>query len=121
MVECSDDRIVFCGEKYERVPMGMPSQSEPFVLTLDRAATNPHAGKTIIELYSSGGYVEDNISEAIVKYNNTSSTHYIEVRDRYSNVNSGIDYSPVITSSRSKYIHQVLRALIQQTIVSRLQ
>ena len=95
MVECSDDRIVFCGEKYERVPMGMPSQSEPFVLTLDRAATNPHAGKTIIELYSSGGYVEDNISEAIVKYNNTSSTHYIEVRDRYSNVNSGIDYSKI--------------------------
>lgn len=95
LVECSDDRIVLSGELYTRGALGQTSESEFFVLTLNRAATNPHAGKTIIELYSPGGYVEENICDAVAKFNETSSTHYIEVHDRYSNVDTGVDYSKV--------------------------
>lgn len=96
MVECSDDKLVLCGEKFSQVAMGKTTESDFFVVTLNRAEKNPHAGKTIIELYSSGGYVEENISNAISKFNDSSSTHFIEVHDRYKDVNGDIiDYSKI--------------------------
>jgi len=49
-----------------------------------KADKNPHAGKTILELYSSYGYLEDKISDVIAKYNENSTDYFIEVSSRYS-------------------------------------
>lgn len=92
LVECSDDTFVICGEKYQS-SYSQDAKQEFYVITLTRAATNPHAGKTILELYTPGGYIAESIADAITEYNNKSSTHFIEVHDRYSNVDAGINYS----------------------------
>ena len=94
LVECSDDSFVICGEKFVN-GYSQAARHDFYVITLTRAATNPHAGKTLLELYAPGGYVEESIADAIAKYNETSSTHFIEVRDRYSNVDAGIDFSNI--------------------------
>jgi len=50
---------------------------------LKKADKNPHAGKTILELYSPYGYVSEEINAALTKYNETNPNYFIEVTDRY--------------------------------------
>lgn len=94
LVECSDDSFVLAGEKYTASPYESSSASEFVVIEFDKAATNPHAGKTILEMYSSYGYIEDKVGEAIIKYNDSSSDYFIEVSDRYNDLDN-FDYSNV--------------------------
>ena len=94
IVECSDDGFVLAGEKYESSPYSYSSNSSFVVVEFTKAAKNPHAGKTILEMYSSYGYVEDNIGDAIIKYNESSKDYFIEVTDRYSNLDD-IDYNNI--------------------------
>ena len=94
IVDCSDDSFVLAGERYESSPYSYSSQSTFMVVEFEKAAKNPHAGKTILELYSSYGYVEENIGDAIIKYNESSSDYFIEVTDRYSAVDD-IDYNNI--------------------------
>ena len=100
LVESSDDSFVICGEKYMN-NFSQEAKQDFYLITLTRAATNPHAGKTLLELYSPGGYIEECIADTITEYNQKSSTHFIEVRDRYSNVDDGIDYGNI--SSDDEY------------------
>ncbi|MBR4403955.1 MAG: hypothetical protein IKT10_02475 [Clostridiales bacterium] len=90
LIEASDDCFVLSGEKYS-----YGSVQEFFVITLTRAATNPHAGKTILEVYAPWGYVEENIADAIAEYNANNSGYFLEVYDRYSDVDDAIDYSQI--------------------------
>lgn len=90
LVDGSDDCFVVCGQKF-----AYGSTEELFVITLRRAATNPNAGKTILEVYAPWGYVEENIADAMAKYNETSTGYFLEVTDRYSDVDDGIDYSQI--------------------------
>ena len=100
LVECSDDSMILWGEKNTTnyMPGVVP---EYMLITLDRADTNPHAGKTILELYAPYSSVDLNVGEAIVKFNDTNGTYYIETSDRYldvdddsySNVNSEDDWA----------------------------
>jgi len=95
LIECTDDKVVLCGEKYPQMPLGKTSEPQFYLLTLNKAATNPNAGKTIIEMYAAGGYVEDTLSDVVAKYNETSKTHFIEIHDRYGVVDDGVDYSKI--------------------------
>ena len=69
------------------------------IIELKAADKNPHEGKTIIELYSSYGYLSNELSRAVLKYNQTSTEYFIEVTDRYtseitydySNINNADD------------------------------
>ena len=94
LVECTEGSFVICGEKYFN-NLNKEAKQEFFVITLTRAASNPHAGKTILELYAPSGYIEECIADVISEYNEKSSTHFIELHDRYSNVDDGIDYSNI--------------------------
>ena len=92
IVDCTEDEIVLCGEKYASSPYDSNYQTEFVIVDLTKAESNPHAGKTILEMFCSYGYVEEKIGDAIIKYNENSSNYFIEVTDRYSYVDD-LDYS----------------------------
>ena len=94
IVDCSDDSFVLAGERYNMSPYSTSDQSTFMVVEFNKASKNPHAGKTILEMYSSYGYVEYNIGEAILDYNESSKDYFIEVTDRYSQVED-IDYNNI--------------------------
>lgn len=94
IVECSDDSFVLAGEKYNASPFSMAGQSDFVVVEFNKAATNPHAGKTVLELYTTYGYVDDSVGDAIIKYNDTNSDYFIEVTDRYSSYDN-VDYNDI--------------------------
>ena len=84
LVECSDDSMILWGEK--AMTTYVPGVvSDYMLIKLDRAETNPHAGKTILELYAPYSSVDINVGEAIVKFNDTNGSYYIESTDRYYN------------------------------------
>ncbi len=91
IAEVTEDSFLLCGEQYKMNPFtqiaGL-SGSELYVIEFSKAAKNPHAGKTILEMYSSYGYTDDAVANAILKYNETNSNYYIEVADRYKNTAS---------------------------------
>ena len=92
IVECSEDEIILCGEKYTSSPYEDTYQTDFVIVDLTKAESNPHAGKTILEMYCAYGYVEEKIGDAIIKYNENSSGYFIEVTDRYSSVDD-YDYN----------------------------
>ena len=53
------------------------------IYDITKASTNPNAGKTVLELYATNGYVDQTISEAIVRFNETNKEYFIEVTGRY--------------------------------------
>ena len=94
LVECSDDAFVLAGENYKYNPYQSSNQSGFIVVEFEKADKNPHAGKKILEMYSSYGYVEENIGDAIIEFNETNKDYFIEVTDRYSD-NENYDYSSI--------------------------
>ncbi len=92
IVECSEDEIILCGEKYTSSPYEDTYQTDFVIVDLKKAESNPHAGKTILEMFCAYGYVEEKIGDAIIKYNENSSAYFIEVTDRYSNIDD-YDYN----------------------------
>ena len=92
IVECSEDEIILCGEKYTSSPYEDTYQTDFVIVDLTKAESNPHAGKTILEMFCAYGYVEEKIGDAIIKYNENSSAYFIEVTDRYSNIDD-YDYN----------------------------
>ena len=80
------------GEKSGAQPYGhnfYTSNGEFILLELKEASKNPHEGKTILELYSSYGYLSEEISRAVLKFNKSNTEYFIEVADRYT---SEVDY-----------------------------
>ena len=101
IVDCNDDKILLCGP-YESMNMFESTFVENFVIIeLTKAAKNPHAGKTIIELYVHEGEIDGNIADAIIRFNDNNRKYYIRTTDHYSvdkymsydNLRSDDDYS----------------------------
>lgn len=83
LIECSDDSMILWGEK--AMTTYMPGVANEYLLiTLDRAETNPHAGKSILELYAPYSSVDVSVGDAIIKFNDTNGKYFIEAADRYS-------------------------------------
>lgn len=80
-----EDSFLLCGSVYHNEGFSnFYSSGEEFkVILFSKADKNPHAGKTILELYASYGYVEETIGDAIMKFNETNGKYFIEVTDRY--------------------------------------
>ena len=93
VVECSNDRIIMSGYRYSDGPNLTLSEQEAefYVLEFTRAESNPHAGKTILELYSAGGYVDNVTGDAILQFNENNNGYFIEVTDRYNTNGSNSD------------------------------
>ena len=83
MIDCSDGRILFLGEKMSYFSLGDPIKPGFDLYVLSKTSENPHAGKTVLELYAANGYVDRTVSEAIVRYNSTNKEFFIEVTDEY--------------------------------------
>ena len=80
---CSGDSILLCGETYERTQFRNITQPPFVIVELTKADKNPHAGKTVLELYAPYGIVENKISEAIDQFNTTNGSYFIEFSSRY--------------------------------------
>ena len=80
-----EDSFLLCGSVYHNEGFtNIYSSGEEFkVILFSKADKNPHAGKTILELYASYGYVEETVGDAIMKFNETNGKYFIEVTDRY--------------------------------------
>ncbi|MBQ1738911.1 MAG: hypothetical protein II108_01590, partial [Clostridiales bacterium] len=88
---CSGDSILLCGETYERTQFRNITQPPFVIVELTKADKNPHAGKTVLELYAPYGIVENKISEAIDQFNTTNGNYFIEFSSRYAD-NERINY-----------------------------
>ena len=94
IAEMTDDSFILCGDNYNSNPYEAYGNSEFVLIEFTRAKTNPHAGKTILELYSPYGYTQDKIADAILKFNETNNKYFIEVSDRYTALDDA-DYSDI--------------------------
>ena len=104
IAQFNGDSFILSGEDYSSEAFSDQYSSEFTLIEFTKAAKNPHAGKTILELYASYGYTEGRVSDAILKFNETNGDYFIEVTDRYSNngdntlyddVNSEDDYQTI--------------------------
>ena len=85
IAQFNGDSFILSGEDYSSEAFSDQYSSEFTLIEFTKAAKNPHAGKTILELYASYGYTEGRVSDAILKFNETNGDYFIEVTDRYSN------------------------------------
>ena len=87
VADVDKDTYILCGTQLRQEPFRQVyiSADDSFTLIeFTKADKNPHAGKTVLELYSSNGYVDGVIADTIMKYNENSSDYFIEVSSRYS-------------------------------------
>ena len=111
----SEDAFILCGEDYSSSAFSGRYESDFIIYEFTKAAKNPHAGKTILELYSAWGYTEDKVSDALLKFNETNEDYFIEVTDRYSSndysafddVNSDDEYEEVQLNVDSELSNQL--------------
>ena len=95
ITENKDGTYVLCGQKdYGMRYDANLAATEFYIVKLSKAAKNPHAGKTILDLYAPYGQVGETINDAILKFNKTNKDYFIEVTNKYTTTNS-IDLSEV--------------------------
>ena len=115
IVEITDDSVLLCGQDYRSNAYQSSDESAFMLLEFTRADSNPHAGKTVLELFSPYGYTEDKIGDAIVKYNESSTDYFIEVCDRYtmlddtdySKADNEDDYQKTVLESEDKMSNEL--------------
>lgn len=90
--DITEDSILLCGESGYGGPFTNTSVSDFTIMQLTKASQNPHAGKTVMELYVPYGFVNEKIADAINKFNSTNSDYFIEVSGRYTN-DSAYEYN----------------------------
>ncbi len=86
IAEYSDNSIVLCG-RYNASAFGADYIKSFVIIELTKLDKNPHAGKTVIELYSPDGKTDETVSDAVIKYNDTNSKFFIELSDRFNRNN----------------------------------
>ena len=88
ITEKTDDTYVLCGQKdYDMRYDANLAATEFYIVKLSKADKNPHAGKTVLDLYAPYGQVGETINEAILKFNKTNKDYFIEVTNKYTTVN----------------------------------
>lgn len=109
--ECSDDSILLCGQATDNAPaMRGDGVTDFSIISLKKAEKNPHAGKTILNLYVYDGQMNSVTADAIIKFNETNGQYYIEVTDKYTKkirsealrVDSNDEYYKVYLDSDNK-------------------
>lgn len=80
LAECSEDSIILVGQS-EHPSLYDGGRSDFEIIELKRAEKNPHAGKIILELYAP--WIEEDVGEAITRFNETNKKFFIETADRY--------------------------------------
>ena len=112
LVECSEESMLFIGQ-VEPVSMYESTPSDFQIVELTKADKNPHAGKTILELYAYG--LDENIGAAIATFNDTNKKYFIEVSDRYSRSDYYDDFIDIQSMSDDEYTVYNLNAASQMS------
>lgn len=90
IADYSEEKMLLCG-RFNTSNMFEPQLASNFVIVeLTKAVKNPHAGKTILELYIKESEMNDVIADAILKYNEINKKYYIRITDKY-NINKYIE------------------------------
>lgn len=89
--DCTSDSVLLCGEASYSGPF-YAYKTMPYMIFEFTKVPNPHAGKTIMELYSPYGYVNEKIADVINEFNSNNKEYFIEVTSRYS-MDESYDYS----------------------------
>lgn len=92
IVDCTEDRIILAGNSDIGLMFGETHNDEISIIELRRADKNPHAGKTVLELYDDNGYLSEAVEDAISAFNESDSNYFIEVSTRYT-YNNYVDFS----------------------------
>ena len=94
VVDSSEDSFTLCGSYYsnEAFSAGRYSIGEFILIEFNKADSNPHAGKDILELYTPYGYLDEVTADAILEFNEDNGKYFIEVTDRYSEDDYYEDY-----------------------------
>ena len=82
------------GENAVGDPVPVGSRLHIFLINMVPEEITGNAGKQIIELYVADGNIDATISNAIIKYNESSPDCYIEISDRYDK-DDYMDYSDI--------------------------
>lgn len=89
LVESDGNMFLFCGQRYKISGYVEDSMAADFyIVRLDKASKNPHAGKTILNLYAPDGQTDETTSDAIIKFNETNKDYFVEVTNKYNTDNS---------------------------------
>ena len=83
LVECFEDRFVLFGVNNTSGAYDEKKADKANFIELIKADNNPHAGKTVLELFSPHGVEDKRLSEAILFFNETNDKHFIEYSTRY--------------------------------------
>ena len=98
ITDCKDGSYVLCGKKdYGNRYDANEYAAEFYIVKLSKAARNPHAGKTILELYAPYGYLDETVNDAILEFNETNGNCFIEVTNKYT-TNTGTEFIAVDSS-----------------------
>ncbi|MBR5938423.1 MAG: extracellular solute-binding protein [Clostridiales bacterium] len=83
LVDCYDGKVILLGGCYGMISSRGVSKTGFDIYVLSKAKENPHAGKTLLELYAANGYVNHPVAEAILEFNEKNRSYFIEVTGRY--------------------------------------
>ena len=83
IADCSEDGIVLLGGRFSAFSLVDSSKPDFDIFVITKASENPNAGKTVLELYATNGYVDQTVGEAIIRFNETNKDYFIEVTGRY--------------------------------------
>ena len=97
LLSATDDRIVFTGTIWR--DMGAETTATPTIVVFERAASNPNAGKTVIEA-AVVTYIDRATAEAVCRFNETNPDYFIRYTMKYNldkfventDVNNNNDY-----------------------------
>ena len=120
VADISDNSILLCGSYHSSNMFTSIFVNDFVIIKLNKADCNPHVGKNILELYISGGDVDEITSDAIIRFNNTNSKYFIELSDRYdrsayldySDINSLDDYDSMQLNANARLSNDLAMDLI---------
>ena len=101
IADLSEDKILLGGAYKSSDSFRSEFVSDFVIVELTKAKKNPHAGKTLLELYIPEYEMNAVISEAILKYNDKNRNSFIQVTNRYNKSEYWQD--PGIGSSSDDY------------------
>ncbi|MCR4702295.1 MAG: hypothetical protein K5665_01385, partial [Saccharofermentans sp.] len=87
MIENDGHSVILAGSVESRFRLTTENNQsglEYYVVELTKAEKNPHAGKTVLSLYMANETGFDEVTDAILEFNNSSTEYYIKITDKYS-------------------------------------
>ena len=118
IADINENSFVLMGEDWSHNDFTDPYKSNFSIIEFTKAQSNPHAGKKVLELYGVDYSMNCAVSDAIVKFNETSTDYHIEITDRYDyeyrnmDIRSADEYSAYLQDMNSSISSQLATDLM---------